>query len=114
MQLNVMSARAIQLIEVDGRVSEAAEAVFRLLVLGQRRAPQKNGSLEHHCLTPRRARLQPMDPIDASLLLLPLAPPTAAIGNAGWLAGGSYLVARRLGKTRLIDNVRVILATDKV
>ena len=32
-------ARAVQLIEADGRVSEAAEAVFRLLALGRRRAP---------------------------------------------------------------------------
>jgi predicted DCC family thiol-disulfide oxidoreductase YuxK len=32
-------ARAIQLIEADGRVSEAAEAVCRLLALGRRRAP---------------------------------------------------------------------------
>jgi predicted DCC family thiol-disulfide oxidoreductase YuxK len=32
-------ARAVQLIETDGRVSEAAEAVFRVLALGRRRAP---------------------------------------------------------------------------
>jgi predicted DCC family thiol-disulfide oxidoreductase YuxK len=32
-------AHAVQLIETDGRVSEAAEAVFRLLALGRRRAP---------------------------------------------------------------------------
>jgi predicted DCC family thiol-disulfide oxidoreductase YuxK len=32
-------ARAVQLIETDGRVSEAAEAVWRLLALGGRRAP---------------------------------------------------------------------------
>jgi predicted DCC family thiol-disulfide oxidoreductase YuxK len=32
-------ARAVQLIEVDGRVSEGAEAVFRALALGGRRTP---------------------------------------------------------------------------
>jgi predicted DCC family thiol-disulfide oxidoreductase YuxK len=33
------AARAVQLIETDGRVSEGAEAVFRLLVLGRCRGP---------------------------------------------------------------------------